>query len=94
MVIEIVDFPINSIVIFHSKLLVYQRVNFYHQPWGTFHQTLVFTNKSWDSTKSDRIVHQSTFVGYEATNLIGILPTDQTDVTLKLGLVGFHSHEI
>ena len=37
---EIMDFPINSIVIFHSKLLVYQRVNFHHQPWGTFHEKL------------------------------------------------------
>ena len=26
MVIEIVDFPINSMVIFHSKMLVYQRL--------------------------------------------------------------------
>ena len=26
MAIEIVDLPINSMVIFHSKLLVYQRV--------------------------------------------------------------------
>jgi hypothetical protein len=27
MAIEIVDFPINSMVIFHSKMLVHQRVN-------------------------------------------------------------------
>lgn len=54
----------------------------------------VFTNKSWDSTKSDRIVHQSTFVGYEARNLIGILPFP-TDVTLKLGAMwDCHCHEI
>ena len=31
MVIEIVDFPINSMVIFHSELLVYQRV-LHHSP--------------------------------------------------------------
>ena len=31
MAIEIVDFPINSMVIFHGKLLVHQRV-----AWGGF----------------------------------------------------------
>ena len=30
MTIEIVDFPINSMVIFHSFLYVYQRVMFWH----------------------------------------------------------------
>ena len=28
MAIEIVDFPINSMVIFHGKMLVHQRVTF------------------------------------------------------------------
>ena len=32
MAIEIVDFPINSMVIFHSFLLVYQRVTIHGTP--------------------------------------------------------------
>ena len=34
MAIEIVDLPIDSMVIFHSELLVYQRVMVYHGEYG------------------------------------------------------------
>ena len=34
MAIEIVDFPINSMVIFHSKMLVHQRVPIPEHPAG------------------------------------------------------------
>ena len=61
MAIEIVSFPINSMVIFHSYVNVYQRVNgeIYHEP--------LFFSLNCSDKASDPQTHHSQGTGSSAT---------------------------
>ena len=60
MAIEIVDFPINSMVIFHSYVNVYQRVNI----WS--HRHAVYVEWYWEESP----VSQNNYPIWIVTNLM------------------------